>query len=355
MSELNRLLSELTPAQQQKTLAAARIPTPWGFRFARVALALVATLLSATGISWALTAGQGQLAQPADLSQAMPLPTAEKRLAAPLASPTQKVVTAPIGYVARQQQPAPADATVMAKVEAPLARVAAPVPSAPQAPVAEPVAPAQASSLTVESVELTGEQLAAIAYEKAQKRAQVGDNQKAIAHLREAVKYHPEHIDAVNQLAALLFGRNQVRDAESVLRKGIHDNPYSGSLKLTLARMYQQSEREESALNVLSVPVETLDGDATRVVAMRAALAQKLGDNTTAQSSYQWLTAHDPADGRWWLGLAVSNERLGEHQGAQTAYQKALQAGGMSAPSAKFARERLGYLQTLNQGAGHDN
>lgn len=167
------------------------------------------------------------------------------------------------------------------------------------------------------------------------------------------MQYNPNHVVATNQLAAMLFGRNQLRDAENVLRKGISANPHSASLKLTLARMYQQSDREESALSVLSVPVESLDGEQNRVIAMRAALAQKLGDNAAARESYQWLTTHEPTDGRWWLGLGVSAERSGKHDEAKNAYTQAVQAGGLSAASVKFARDRLTYLDNLKQGAGN--
>lgn len=395
MSELNRLLTELSPKQHGDQVTAASIPTPWGFRLARVALALFATLLCVTGIAWAVSVGSEKMQATTVETVIEPVVAASPDVDKTLPSPTLKVVSKPLDYVAKHKetsaivadetatldlaladvskaQPAPKAQTlveeqVVPKVVAQPKKVAAVTPESvvkttviqvkpvEVEPKLEAVLEPETASISVETIELTGEQLAAIAYEKAQKRAQVGDNQKAISHLRDAVKYHPEHVDATNQLAALLFGRNQVREAERVLRKGIADNPYSASLKLTLARVYQKSGREESALNILSVPVNTLDSDVTRVVAMRAALAQKLGEHVMASSSYQWLTEHDPADGRWWLGLGVSSERQKQYLEAKKAYHRAMKAGGLSQQSMNFARDRLAYLAQVQQGAANGN
>lgn len=355
MSELNRMLSDLSSQQSsEKRLAVASIPSVWGFRFARVVLALVATLVGATGISWALS-GSEKAALPAPMLT--PEPVFVEPAPKALPSPTQKVVKSEISYVAMKATPVvaavepifetKAETKATEQVSEPV--LMANVESVKAAPVQEKVE--QEASLSVETIELTGEQLADIAYDKAQKRAQVGDTQKAIAFLRDAVKYNPSHIAATNQLAGLLYGRSQLREAESVLRKGISANPNSATLKLTLARMYQQSGSEESALNVLSSSVHMLDGEQVRFVSMRAALAQKLGKNLEAKQSYQWLTEQEPMDGRWWLGLGVSAEKTGANAEAEKAYGKAVQSGGLSNQSVNFARQRLVYLQNLKQGA----
>ncbi|WP_281545405.1 tetratricopeptide repeat protein [Grimontia sp. SpTr1] len=355
MSELNRMLSDLSSQQNsEKRLSVASIPSVWGFRFARVVLALVATLVGATGISWAVSVGSEKtfLITP----MLTPEPVFVEPAPKALPSPTQKVVKSEVSYVAMKATPVVAvEPTFETKAETiATEQVSEPVlmanvESVKAAPVQEKVE--QEASLSVETIELTGEQLADIAYDKAQKRAQVGDTQKAVAFLRDAVKYNPSHIAATNQLAGLLYGRSQLRDAENVLRKGISANPNSATLKLTLARMYQQSGSEESALNVLSSSVHLLDGEQVRFVSMRAALAQKLGKNLEAKQSYQWLTEQEPMDGRWWLGLGVSAEKTGANAEAEKAYGKAVQSGGLSNQSVNFARQRLVYLQNLKQGA----
>ncbi|WP_028023155.1 tetratricopeptide repeat protein [Enterovibrio calviensis] len=412
MSELNRMLSDLSsPESNPNRVAPVAIPSVWGFRFARVALALVATLVGATGISWAWVSGDHKT----DVASAQLLPTKQNvamdestsamiptpNVHSSMPSPTQKVATREMRFVEAKAPEVVASPTgiamgietvatqiiepallerepvLIAQVQtAPVKAApveAAPVKAAPMkdaptkiAAVSEPkpVVPVQEqsassavtpeSSLTVETIELSGEELAAIAYDKAQKRAQVGDTKKATSYLRDAVKYDANHVAATNQLAGLLYGRNQLRDAESVLRKGISANPSSASLKLTLARMYQQSQREESALNVLMAPASVLDSDQVRYVSLRASLAQKLGKHDVANQSYQWLAEREPLDGRWWLGLGISAERQKDYANAERGYGKAITAGGLSNESVQFARQRLAYLQSQPQ-QGADN
>lgn len=355
MSELNRMLSDLSSPENNETrVAVAPIPPAWGFHFARIALALVATLVGASGIAWAVSSGSESAALPATAAGPEPVLVAPM----PVSSPTQKVVKSDISYVAMNTtapvavEAIPPVVTDMPKATASVSAVAsAPMLVANVAPVNDdPIVgdtSEQAPSLSVETVELTGRELAELAYGKAQKRAQSGDTQKAVAFLYDAVKYDPDHVAATNQLAGMLYGRNQLRDAENVLRKGIQSNPRSATLKLTLARMYQQSGRDESALAVLSVPAGLLDGDQVSVMSMRAALAQKLDKNQQARESYRWLTEREPMDGRWWLGLGISAEKSGAHDEAGKAYANAVKSGGLSNASVNFARQRLAYLNNL--------
>ncbi|MGF1865694.1 hypothetical protein L4D15_10535 [Enterovibrio norvegicus] len=403
MSELNRMLSDLSaPAQKENTVSLAAIPSTWGFRVVRVVLAIVATLVGASGIAWAIAAngdnadreGKTVIAQPQVIAPALIKETdAGVEIHEPVVAPsiitpsvTTKVATQDITFVALNDKPKASavavkqpdivrqTAFVSEPKAAPMKHVETPVelaaissntprviamttlePSANSASTSEESAVTEDTStpsLTVETVELSSEDLAAIAYKKAQKRTQVGDTQKAIVYLRDAVKYQPTHLGATNQLAGLLYGRGKLRDAESVLRKGISANPQAASLKLTLARMYQQSSREESALNVLMTPVDTLDGEQRRFMSMRAALAQKLGRHGLAKDSYQWLTRNEPHDGRWWLGYAVSSEREGDLSTAKESYQSAIQAGGLSDKSVQFARQRLVYINNQAQKEG---
>ncbi|MGF1766496.1 MSHA biogenesis protein MshN [Enterovibrio makurazakiensis] len=389
MSELNRMLSDLSsPESHPNRVAPVAIPSVWGFRFARVALALVATLVGATGISWALVSGEDKTAlgsaqllptkqnveTPESSVAVIPASKVQPSMPSPTPSPTLKVVTREVSFVETKRPAAVASqtnavmtekTTVTSEPVLPEPVLIAQVQTTPKpVSMSEPVntvsevsdasAVTPESSLSVETIELSGEELAAIAYDKAQKRAQVGDTKKATSYLRDAVKYDANHIAATNQLAGLLYGRNQLRDAESVLRKGISANPSSASLKLTLARMYQQSQREESALNVLLAPASVLDSDQIRYVSLRASLAQKLAKHEIAKQSYQWLAEREPTDGRWWLGLGISAEREKDYANAERGYGKAITVGGLSNESVQFARQRLAYLKSQPQ-KGADN
>lgn len=337
MSELNRLLSDLSSLENKdNSVTLDRIPSAWGFRFARVALALFGTLAGASGLAWAISS--------ADLAGLSRDFAAESLKIFDSRAPQVESRTVKPDVYIRALSPESINATqaiLLAKLETKPSNTP---------PVKSSVEVSGQQMLSVESVSLTGEQLATIAYDKAQKRALEGDTKKAIDYLYDAVQYNPLNVAAVNQLAGLLFGRNKIREAENVLRKGIQINPTSATLRLTLARIYQQTQREESALIVLIAAEDSLDDDdPMNLVSMRAALAQKFGKHELAKDSYQWLTEKDPMDGRWWLGLGVAAERENTNKEAISAYQEAVNAGGLSDQAVKFARERIAYLQGLSQ------
>lgn len=332
MSELNRLLSDLSSQENKNNkVFLVTIPSAWGFRFARVALALFVTLTGATGIAWAISSTDFSALSKSFVSEPL------KRFI----SPDEQVNSPPkpdvqIRHLASESFNSESSLFVPKLAGTPGTLL----------PEEELMAPA---SLLVESVSLTGVQLALISYEKAQKKAQEGDTQKAIEYLYDAVQYNPINVDATNQLAGLLYGRNKIREAENVLRKGIKINPVSATLRLTLARMYLQTDREESALIVLIAAEDSLNDDPISLVSMRAALAQKFGKHELAKDSYQWLTEKEPMDGRWWLGLGVAAERENAILQAARAYQEAVKAGGLSDQAVNFARQRIAYLNSLSQ------
>ncbi len=203
------------------------------------------------------------------------------------------------------------------------------------------------ASMTVEHVTLTPKEMATVAYDKAQQRAKQGDMNEAIQYLFTVLDNQPTHVAAINQLAALLYGKNRGREAEFVLRKGIKANPDKLSLTLTLAKLLDKSGQPEAALWVLGEAKSKAESDpkhASHLHAMRGALAQELNHIGMARDSYQWLTTHYAEDGRWWLGLAVAEDKSGHIDKAIPAYESALSAGHLSSPSVTFIRERLALL-----------
>ncbi len=367
MSELNRLLSEIvSPECKDNKVSVASVPKSTGFVFARISLVTVAVLMSASGIAWAISTvseitkstgvfdmGSGGLSQPAMASPpdfiAQTSPTTRINLGdMHFVSPDKLEEAIPRQAVSSSVAPRRLDTSQPFEIAA----VSTP-PAISSSPVPAPIN--QVSNMEIETVELSASELAKMNYKDAQKYTRDGDSQRAISALYTAVKYNPRHVGANNQLAALLYGRGQVLDAERVLRKAIQENPSSSALKLTLARMYQQGGREEAALNILTTPQDRLDDNQINVVSMRAALAQKLGNSDLAQTSYRWLSIQEPTEGRWWLGLAVSTERKKAPRRALWAYETALSAGGLSNQSVDFARQRIQLIQNkLNEGVVND-
>ncbi len=357
MSELNRLLSDMVSSEcKDNKVSIASVPKSTGFVFARISVVTVAVLMSASGIAWAIST-VSMVNMPDGLLTLTPNGLSPVSMASPSDfipqnSPTTRINLGNMHFVDKQdfeeatpKRPEVAKPIAVAAVSSAVPAASSPVPRTPATVSASPSNQGQVSKMEIETVELSAIELAKMSYKNAQQHAREGNSQGAISELYTTIRYNPNHIGANNQLAALLYGRGQNLDAERVLRNAIQDNPNSSALKLTLARMYQQGGREEAALNILTTPQERLDGNQINVVSMRAALAQKLGNNDLAQTSYRWLSIQEPTEGRWWLGLAVSTERKKAFEQALWAYETAISAGGLSNQSVDFARQRIQLLQ----------
>ncbi len=344
MSELNRLLSEIvSPDSKENTLSVAEVKSSKALFVARLSVISLVVLASASGMAWVLSSvadlRAATLSEPLD--KAFPIPEIME-----INSPTRRIQQHDIAFVDEESLVEIERKPLMHMAYAPGAGGPVPYTQYQMATGAPVTANVSNSMMQVETVELSGPELANLTYKEAQEYAREGDTQRAIEKLYDTVRYDREHISGINQLAALLYGRERVKDAENVLRKGIQQNPNSSSLKLTLARIYQQTNRDEAALNILSAKQDRLDGNKINVVSMRAAIAQKLGHNDIAQASYRWLSIQEPTDGRWWLGLAVAAERKKALEQAVWAYETAIDTGGLSNQSMQFARQRIEFIET---------
>ncbi|CAH0534476.1 hypothetical protein VST7929_02409 [Vibrio stylophorae] len=193
--------------------------------------------------------------------------------------------------------------------------------------------------MTLQVVERSPAELATLAEKQAQLALDKGDRKRAAAALTRALEYEPERVSARQQLAALYYGQRQAAQAVALLQQGIALMPQDTQLRLMLAKLLAREKQPAAALSVM----QYLPGHAPiEYLAMRGALAQQLKANELAKQSYQLLTLRQPYDGRWWLGLAIAFERLGEP--AVEAYRHAQQGSGLSLNSQQFIAKRLEAL-----------
>lgn len=199
------------------------------------------------------------------------------------------------------------------------------------------------SSLSIKTVALTPSQLAEVEYRKAEKVLRQANSRQAIIHLEAALKYRPQWVVARQKLAALYYGRGDNRQAVAMLQQGLQQQPQNTELRLTLAKLLVNEKQLQAALTVLEQPLKV---DSIAFLAMRAALAQQLNNTALALTSYQQLLLHDASDGRWWLGLAIAQERSQQQTAALTSYRNGLTHGGLSVASQHFIQQRIMALQT---------
>lgn len=212
-----------------------------------------------------------------------------------------------------------------------------------QAPAAQNT-PAVENSMLVEQVELTQEQLAEKAIGRAEKALDANNLQNALSAYSDALRHTPNNEVVRQKLAALYFGKGDSRKAYELLQAGIALNPEGETLRIALSKMLIKANQNEAALTPL---VALYDDSGKEYLAMRAALAQKIKKDDIALESYQRLSQMDSENARWWLGLAIQQERALDFKSAQVSYQAALSKVGISNQSQRFIKDRLALLQNL--------
>ncbi|MDO6695527.1 tetratricopeptide repeat protein [Aliiglaciecola sp. 3_MG-2023] len=174
-----------------------------------------------------------------------------------------------------------------------------------------------------------------------------GDDRTAVKLLQKLVKVAPDNTAARKRLASMLFAQGEHEKANMSLQTGIDLYPGNLELRIMQARLYEQMKKPVEGFEILmSHAVSAYQ--APDYVAYRATLAQKVNRFEQARTDYQQLTKSQSANAKWWLGLAVVEERLGNMSGALDAYQNVKQLSQMSVEVEEFVEQRIRYLAGVN-------
>lgn len=210
---------------------------------------------------------------------------------------------------------------------------------------AEPTAEAEPlGEMHVEEQKLSPGEIATLERRKYQQAIARRDNAAAQQALIQVLANDPLDYNSRKQLAALYYGENQLSAARDVLQQGITLMPTNADLRLLAARVAQAMGDKQAALQSL-VAISPSVANNLDFYAMRAALAQQLGQTAEAGYSYLALTRTQPNIGRWWLGLAISQDQRGLLNDAKQAYRRALMDNQLSAASRRFAQQRIQHLE----------
>lgn len=204
------------------------------------------------------------------------------------------------------------------------------------------VSPPIKSELSIEAVSLTPNELANVEYLNAEKALDQQNSKQAALNLESALYYRPDWVMARQKLAALYYGRGNVQEAIATLERGLSTQPNQADLRLTLAKLLMNESQFQAALTVLD---EKSGHMSIQYLAMRGALAQQLNHNNIALACYQKLIQRAPKDGRWWMGLAIVQERTKAINQALASYQQALDLGNISSSSQLFIQQRLAKIK----------
>lgn len=176
------------------------------------------------------------------------------------------------------------------------------------------------------------------------RQLQTGDKAGAIKNLARLLALQPRNISARKKLASLHFGSGNPASASELLQQGIALAPSDSSMRLMLARLLFRSEQADRSLELLKAHPRTVIAD-DELLSFRAALAEQRGDYQQAIQDYSLLIERQSNNARWWLGLAVSQDKESLKQDALVSYRQVQKLNQLSEQVSTFVQQRLSVLE----------
>jgi len=144
-------------------------------------------------------------------------------------------------------------------------------------------------------------------------------------------------------LATILMAQRNDAAAREVLESGLKLAPNSSPFKKLYARLLLNSEAERAVTLLEQVPPElTLD---TEYHEIYAAALQMSAQFEAASLVYEALLQLDDRNARWWMGLAVSRDAVGDFEEAESAYAMASHFGSRNLVLNQYGEARLNALR----------
>ncbi|WP_051333453.1 tetratricopeptide repeat protein [Aliagarivorans marinus] len=200
------------------------------------------------------------------------------------------------------------------------------------------------SHMEVIPLELSREQRVELHLKRAFKAMEKNDTEQACEEFSTVLRLDSSQHSAREQLAALEYGRRREAQAIGLLEQGLEQDAQHVPFRLLLARIFIQQQNTQQAWFYLNGHEPMVPGNVD-FFATKAALAQQLGYQQDALSSYRQLVQYEPDRARWWFGYALANDHLGQYLEAHRAYQQASLLGQLSENSRQFVEQRIRQLE----------
>ena len=169
------------------------------------------------------------------------------------------------------------------------------------------------------------------------------DYERADEEIQSILQDHPLYVEARSLYASTLISRNQINTAMQVLASGLRLDPGISDWAKLYARLLIDQGQINPAIIVLErgLPEITDDYD---YYAMYAALLQREGRHREAIETYKSLLNHNPDNGVWWMGLAISQDVINESSEALYSYNMALQGQSIDYELRNYILEQIQRL-----------
>lgn len=173
-----------------------------------------------------------------------------------------------------------------------------------------------------------------------------GEQDAAHSVLIKALSADPSHIRARETIAALLLNTGRISEASATLRDGLLINPKTANLAKMYARILLDQGDTEQSITVLKQAMPSVSTD-PEYYALMAAFYSQAGKHGQAAQVYQQILQVRPGVAKWWMGLGLSFESIGESAQALLSYQRAQRAGGLATDVNKFVTGRIQALSPI--------
>jgi MSHA biogenesis protein MshN len=193
---------------------------------------------------------------------------------------------------------------------------------------------------------LTSEQQAQVAFQNAVKMLGRGDESGAQQELETVLSIEPVHVRARETLAALLLNTGRVSEAAEKLREGLRLRPAATPLAKLYARVLVDQGDNDAAVMVLERAAPQLAAD-PNYYALLAVLYRGVGKHAQAAQVYQQMLKVQSGVAAWWMGLALSEDAMGESAQALAAFRRAQRAGGLKREVLQYVQSRITALTPI--------
>jgi len=179
-------------------------------------------------------------------------------------------------------------------------------------------------------------------YQQALTLSAAGQNHKAIQILKVLLMQYPEQLKTRESLITLLMNTGNRSEAENMINAGLEQQAdYTPFVELK-ARMLVDAGKNSAALRILEQSAPSLKSN-PEYHAFIAAIYQRSGKYSLAAGLYKQLLAINPSNGKWWLGLGVTLEAMGNQSQALEAYANAENTGDFNPELKAYLASRLSH------------
>ena len=199
------------------------------------------------------------------------------------------------------------------------------------------------SPVDLQLKKISPQQRAESEFQKANRAAQEGRTNDALAGYENALLSDSSHKEARRAWVGLLLSLKRNDDAENVLKKGLKRDPHDASFAMLMARLQVERGAVPLALETLQKTLPYAEGQA-EYQAFVAALLQRQNRHDEAIAHYQIALKLAPNNGIWLMGMGISLQALQRNEDARDAYQRALASNSLSAQLQAFVQQKLKEL-----------